>query len=126
MIDISDSLKNQQEHVEYWISYLKSHLDSEELSIIVVGNQIDKIKDSQINGISNYLSGLKGTLIYDSVLLSAKKVSNIDTLISILQQKCNTMDKNKFMIPKLYKITAESLQREDVPFLIGNQRLQCN
>ena len=124
MIDISHSLKNQKEHIEYWISYLKSHLDSEDLSIIVVGNQLDKIKDnSHINGISKNLSGFKGTMIYDSVLLSAKKVSNIDTLITILQQKCNTMDKNKFMIPKLYKETAESLQKEDVPFLIGTQRV---
>ena len=128
MIDISKSLEIQKEQIEYWIGYLKTHLDSDEdLSIIVVGNRLDEIKDKKsekeastyLKEISNYMEDLKDKLIYGYTILSAKKVMHIEDLISVLQQKCNSFDKTKFMIPKLYKMTAESLQNTNVPLLMG-------
>lgn len=120
VIDVSKPVEFQKQQVEYWISYLKSHIDSKDLSIIVVGNQLDKITDKNTEKeVVNYLNELKGAMIFDYTLLSAKKVLQVDNLISIMQKRCNSLDKTKFTIPKLYKVTAEILQNGKVPFLMG-------
>jgi GTPase SAR1 family protein len=110
-----------KENVEYWISYLSTHLSDSKLSIVIAGNRIDEVKDGeQKKKIQTYFTSLKGDLISDFVLLSALQVTNVEDLVRILQEKCQSLllEKDKFMIPKLYKMTAESLQKSN-SFLIG-------
>ena len=122
-MDISQKIEAQKEQVEYWRNYLRTHLpDSDEFSIIIVGNRLDEVNDRNLkNETISYFTSLKDKLIFDFVLLSAQQVTRVDELVSIFQKKCQSLllDKDKFMIPKLYKMTAELLQSEDVSFLIG-------
>jgi hypothetical protein len=79
----------------------------------------EKLKNQAIK----HLTTLKQQkIIKEYVLTSAKKITQIQDLIEILRQQCISLlsKPERFMIPKLYKITSESLQKEGVPFLIGN------
>lgn len=113
--------------MEYWTKYLRTHIADSELSIIIAGNKLDEAKDKSLDVVKQYFTSLKSDLIYDFVLLSAQQVIHVDDLISVLQQKCQSLllDKDRFTIPKLYKMTAESLQNT-TSFLIGTHFLNLN
>lgn len=122
-MDVSQSVEHQNEQIQYWIRYLKTHLqNSDDLSIIIVGNRIDQIEDEKLRnkGSPNLESLKQSQLIYDYVMISAKQVIQIQNLLDILRRKCLSLlsKPENFMIPKLYKLTAERLQSEK-KFLIG-------
>ena len=94
------------------------------MPLIIVGNREDIVMDDKLKNetLSNLVSLKNKKLISDYVIVSAQQIRKIEELTEILRQTCPSLlsQKEKFMVPQLYEVTAKSLQKTDIPLLIGN------
>lgn len=97
--------------MQHWLRYLKSQLKKlDDVPIILIGNKEDLISTQQKVDTISYFDSLKKQYALDYVILSARKLANVKSVMTIFQQKCLALlNSNYFVIPHLYKRVADQI-----------------
>lgn len=116
-------MPSQQEQVQHWLRYLKSQLKKlKDVPLILIGNKEDLISKQQRENTVEYFESLKKQYALEYVIVSARKLENVTSVITVLQQKCLALlNSEYFIIPHRYKRVADRLQivRKNGKFFVG-------
>lgn len=113
--------------MQHWFRYLKSQLKNiEDVPIILIGNKEDRVSKEQKEETESYFNSLKKQHALEYVIVSARKLENVTSVMTILQQKCFALLNSRyFVIPHRYKQVADRVHvlRKELKLFMGKIRL---